>query len=97
MNIYPAEIEQALIEHPAVVDCAVVGAPHELLGEVPHAIVQAAPGTEPSADLTRELLRFLGERIAPMKLPRRIEYRVALPRDPNGKLLRRALLTELAP
>jgi len=97
MNIYPAEIEQALIAHPAVADCAVIGAPHELLGEVPHAIVQTAPGSEPSADLSRELLRFLGERVAAMKLPRRIEYRATLPRDPNGKLLRRALQTELAP
>jgi len=97
MNIYPAEIEQALIEHPAVADCAVFGAPHELLGEVPHAIVQTASDSEPSAALTRELMRFLGERVAAMKLPRRIEYRTTLPRDPNGKLLRRALRTELAP
>jgi long-chain acyl-CoA synthetase len=96
MNIYPAEIEQALSEHPAVADCAVVGAPHELLGEVPHAIVQTAPGTEPNADLTRELLRFLAERVAAMKRPHRIEYRATLPRDPNGKLLRRALQTERA-
>jgi long-chain acyl-CoA synthetase len=86
-----------LIEHPAVADCVVVGAPHELLGEVPHAIVQTASGSEPSADLTRELLRFLGERVAAMKLPRRIEYRATLPRDPNGKLRRRELPTELAP
>ena len=97
MNIYPAEIEQVLIEHPAVADCVVVGAPHELLGEVPHAIVQTASGSEPSADLTRELLRFLGERVAAMKLPRRIEYRATLPRDPNGKLRRRELPMELAP
>jgi long-chain acyl-CoA synthetase len=95
VNIYPAEIEQALIEHPSVADCVVVGAPHELLGEVPHAVVQPAPGAEPGAALTSELLRFLGERLAAMKLPRRIEYRATLPRDPNGKLRRRAL--ELAP
>jgi long-chain acyl-CoA synthetase len=91
MNIYPAEIEQALSEHHAVADCAVVGAPHELLGEVPHAVVQPAPGAEPSAELTRELLRFLSERVAAMKLPRRIEYVATLPRDPNGKLQRGAL------
>ena len=94
VNIYPAEIEQALIEHPAVADCVVVGAPHELLGEVPHAVVQPAPGVEPGAALTSELLRFLGERLAAMKLPRRIEYRASLPRDPNGKLQRRALELE---
>jgi len=96
MNIYPAEIEQALIEHPAVADCAVVGAPHELLGEVPHAVVQPAAGAEPSTELTDELLRFLGERVAAMKLPRRIEYRATLPRDPNGKILRGELRSEPA-
>jgi long-chain acyl-CoA synthetase len=96
MNIYPAEIEQALIEHPAVADCAVVGVPHELLGEVPHAVVQPAPGAKPGVELTRELLRFLGERVAAMKLPRRIEYRATLPRDPNGKLRRRTVRSELA-
>jgi long-chain acyl-CoA synthetase len=97
MNIYPAEIEQVLIGHPAVADCAVVGAEHEVLGEVPYAVVQPAPGAEPSTELTRELLRFLGERVAAMKLPRRIEYRAELPRDPNGKLRRGALRRELAP
>jgi long-chain acyl-CoA synthetase len=91
MNIYPAEIEQVLIGHPAVLDCAVNGAPHELCGEVPIAHVQLVPGTDPSSELTATLLRFAAERLAPMKLPRRIVYRTALPRDPNGKLMRRQL------
>jgi long-chain acyl-CoA synthetase len=97
MNIYPAEIEQALSEHPAVADCAVVAEPHELFGEVPHALVQPAPDAVPGTELTRELLRFLSERVAAMKLPRRIEYRATLPRDPNGKLLRGALRREVEP
>lgn len=97
MNIYPAEIEQALSEHPAVADCAVVAEPHELFGEVPRALVQPMPGTVPGTELTRELLRFLAERVAAMKLPRRIDYHTALPRDPNGKLLRGALRRELTP
>jgi len=50
----------------------------------------------PSADLTRDLLAFLGTRLAVMKLPRRIEYRRRLPRDANGKLLRRALRQEIS-
>jgi long-chain acyl-CoA synthetase len=91
MNIYPAEIEQVLIEHDGVTDCAVVGMAHELFGEVPRAIVQPADGYAPDAKLTLDLLRFLGERLAPMKLPRRVDYVSPLPRDPNGKLLRRLL------
>jgi long-chain acyl-CoA synthetase len=94
MNIYPAEIEQVLIEHASVADCAVVAMAHELFGEVPRAIVQPAAGLVPDASLTFEILRFLAKRLAPMKLPRRIDYATALPRDPNGKLLRRRLSTE---
>ncbi len=93
MNIYPAEIEHALLAHPAVTDCAVVGAPHALCGEVPEAHVQLAPGVTAGPQLTDELLRFLAERLSPMKLPRRIEYDAMLPRDPNGKLLKRRLQT----
>jgi len=96
MNIYPAEIENALIAHPAVADCAVVGIADRLLGETPRAIVQLAANAVPSADLTRDLLAFLGTRLAVMKLPRRIEYRRRLPRDANGKLLRRALRQEIS-
>jgi long-chain acyl-CoA synthetase len=95
MNIYPAEIEQALLAHPAITDCAVVGAPNALCGEVPEAHVQLAPGVAAGAQLTDELLRFLAERLSPMKLPRRIEYDAVLPRDPNGKLLKRRLQSDL--
>jgi long-chain acyl-CoA synthetase len=94
MNIYPAEIEQVLLAHPAVADCAVIGAPHPLCGEVPEAHVQLAPATGPSPQLTAALFSFLGEHLSPMKLPRRLIYDVALPRDPNGKLLRRRLRDE---
>jgi long-chain acyl-CoA synthetase len=91
MNIYPAEIEQVLIEHVSVADCAVVGMAHELFGEAPRAIVQPAAGCVPDSNLTFEILRFLAERLAPMKLPRRIDYAARLPRDANGKLRRREL------
>lgn len=91
MNIYPAEIEQVLLAHPAVTDCAVVGVPDAICGEVPEAHVELAPGFAASAQLTYELLHFLAGRVSSMKLPRRIEYGAALPRDPNGKLLRRRL------
>jgi long-chain acyl-CoA synthetase len=97
VNIYPAEIENALIAHPAVVDCAVVGSDDRLLGETPRAIVQLVGDAVPSVELTRDLLAFLGTRLAAMKLPRRIEYRDRVPRDANGKLLRRALREEASP
>ena len=97
VNIYPAEIENALIAHPAVIDCAVVGSPDQLLGQRPHAIVQLRSDAVPSIELTRDLLAFIGTRVAAMKLPHRIEYRDRVPRDANGKLLRRALREESSP
>jgi long-chain acyl-CoA synthetase len=97
MNIYPAEIEQALLAHPAVVDCAVVGVGHEVLGQVPHAYVQPRAGTAFGSELTRDLLRHLAERLAPMKMPHRFHYAATLPRDPNGKLSRRDLASASAP
>lgn len=92
MNIYPAEIEQVLLAHEAVVDCAVVGAPDALRGEVPLAFVELAQGHTACSQLSRVLLSHLAARLAAQKLPRRIEYVAALPRDPNGKLLRRRLV-----
>ena len=91
MNVYPAEIEHALVQHPAVVDCGVVGMPHELFGQVPKAFVQLAGRASPGPALAAELLAYLSERLSPMKLPRRIEFVDVLPRDPNGKLHRRRL------
>lgn len=91
MNIYPAEIEQALVQHPDVADCAVIGTAHELFGEVPKAFVVPMPGAVPGPHLNAALLRYLAERLAPMKLPRRIEYVTELPRTASGKLQRRAL------
>jgi long-chain acyl-CoA synthetase len=63
---------------------------------VPEAHVQLAPGVSAGAQLTDELLRFLAERLSPMKLPRRIRYDALLPRDPNGKLLKRRLQSDAA-
>jgi long-chain acyl-CoA synthetase len=91
LNIYPAEIEQVLVLHPGVLDCAVVGVPHALLGEVPKAFVQAAPGAQAGPALAVECLRFLAGRLSAMKLPKRIEFVEKIPRDPNGKLYRRQL------
>lgn len=94
MNIYPAEIENALAENPDVADCAVVAMPDAWLGEAPKAFVQPAPGVDAGPALKGEILRHLRERLAPMKLPRRIELVAALPRRANGKLDKRSLPRE---
>jgi long-chain acyl-CoA synthetase len=91
VNIYPAEIENALSAHPAVDDAAVFGIPHEEWGEQIKAVVQPAPGAKPGPALTEDLLAFLGDRLARFKLPRTIDYVTELPRDPNGKLYKRRL------
>lgn len=91
VNIYPAEIEACLLEHPDVRDCAVIGESHALLGSVPKAYVEVEPGIECNAAFTMSLLRFAGERLAAMKIPKRIQYVASVPRDPSGKVFRRSL------
>jgi bile acid-coenzyme A ligase len=88
-NVYPAEIEGALDEHPLVHSSCVIGLPHEDLGNAPHAIVQA----DDSLD-EEELLRFLRERLAPEKLPRSFERVAEQLRDDAGKVRRSALRAE---
>lgn len=91
VNIYPAEIEGELACHPKVADVAVIGVPNPDWGEEIKAIVQPVDGVVGDATLTEELLSFAGGRLAKFKLPRSIEYRDELPRDPNGKLYKRKL------
>jgi acyl-CoA synthetase (AMP-forming)/AMP-acid ligase II len=87
-NIYPAEVEAALGEHPAVAEAAVVGAPDERWGDIVQAFVVVRPGTRAEP---RDLMRFLRGRIADYKIPTRYEFVAALPRNPAGKVLRRVL------
>ena len=88
VNIYPAEIEHVLITLPGVADCAVVGIPDDEYGEALAAQVVAEAG----AKLDAEALRLgLSERIAGYKVPRRIDIVDALPRDDNGKVVKRRI------
>ena len=88
VNIYPAEIEHALLRLPGVVDCAVFGIPDAEFGERLHAVVQPAPGASPAPEEIAAGLRAL---IAGYKVPRGIEIAAELPRDPNGKIAKRRL------
>jgi len=87
-NIYPAEIENALIQHPDVADAAVIGIPDDTFGEAIYAFVAARPGAEIRP---RDLLLFCRDRIATFKIPSRFEFVDAVPRNPSGKILRREL------
>ena len=85
VNIYPAEIEAVLAEHPAIADVAVIGIPDERWGESVMAVVELRPGAGATAD---ELIAFCGERLADYKRPRSVEFVNELPRNPAGKLLK---------
>jgi long-chain acyl-CoA synthetase len=91
VNVYPAEVEQAIIEDPEVVDVAVIGLPDEVLGQVVHAIVELVPGGDQNET---ELLARLEGRLARYKLPRSIEFVNELPREPNGKVKKSRLRAE---
>ncbi|MFG3046081.1 class I adenylate-forming enzyme family protein [Streptomyces sp. NPDC048241] len=93
-NLYPKEIENALHEHPAVLEAAVVGAPDAVLGEVPVAFVTLYPGAHAAVD---DLIAHCGERLAKIKIPTRIDIKDELPRNPIGKLDKPTLRRELAP
>ncbi|MFQ5478937.1 MAG: AMP-binding protein [Candidatus Binatia bacterium] len=91
VNIYPAEIEHALVTHPEVVDVAVIGVPNQEFGEEVKAVVQLLEGREGSTELEQELLEYCRERVAHYKCPRSIDFEEELPRLPTGKLYKRLL------
>jgi long-chain acyl-CoA synthetase len=91
VNIYPQEIENLLIAHPKVADVAVVGAPHEEMGEQVVAVVQPAEGISPSEDLAAELSAFARANLSHVKAPRRIDFMAELPRHATGKLYKRLI------
>ncbi|MFI7113813.1 class I adenylate-forming enzyme family protein [Nonomuraea sp. NPDC050227] len=92
-NVYCAEVEAALFEHPAVDDVAVIGVPHDELGEEVGAVIRPAAGQSVTAE---ELRSFLADRIAKFKIPAHVWFREGeLPRNPGGKILKTHLRREV--
>jgi long-chain acyl-CoA synthetase len=88
VNIYPAEIEDALHRHPDIEDVAVFGIPDEDWGERVHAAVQPRAGARLTVD---EVVRFAREHLADYKAPREVSFHREFPRDAAGKLIKRVL------
>jgi long-chain acyl-CoA synthetase len=91
VNIYPAEVEAALLSHPGVGDAAVFGIPDDEWGEQVKAVVEPAAGYDAGADLAASLEAHCRSALAGYKCPRSIEFTDAMPRDPSGKLYKRRL------
>ena len=91
VNIYPQELENLLITHPKVADAAVVGAPHEEMGEQVVAVIQPANWGEAGDALAAELMAFCREHLSHVKSPRKIDFMEELPRHPTGKLYKRLI------
>jgi len=87
-NIYPAEVENVLREHPAVADCGVIGVPDARWGEAGRAVVVLRPGAQATE---AELLRFLDGKIARYKIPKSVLFTDELPRTGTGKILKKRL------
>lgn len=91
VNIYPQEIENLLIGHPKVADVAVIGAPHDEMGEQVVAVVQPADMADAGDALAAELTAFCRASLSGVKTPRRIDFMAELPRHDTGKLYKRLL------
>jgi long-chain acyl-CoA synthetase len=87
-NVYPREIEEVLYEHPAVAEAAVIGIPHDELGEEVAAVVALKEGQKAGAD---ELRDHVKEQVAAYKYPRRVFFVDELPKGPTGKILKREI------
>jgi long-chain acyl-CoA synthetase len=87
-NVYPAEVENVLMAHPAVADVAVIGVPHDKWGETAKALVVRAAGVEVTDE---ELIDYCRQRLARYKCPTSVEWVESLPRNPSGKLLKKDL------
>jgi fatty-acyl-CoA synthase len=91
VNIYPREVEDVLVLHPAVADVAVIGVPDEEMGEAVRAVIEPAPGVAPSDELAAELVAYTRDRLAHYKCPAAVDFVAELPRTPTGKLRKHVL------
>ena len=91
VNIYPAEVDAVLLEHPAVGDVATIGVPDEEWGESVKAVVQPSEGVEGSDALAAELMEYCRAHLAHYKCPRSVDFVAELPREDTGKIFKRKL------
>jgi len=91
VNVYPAEVDAVLLEHPAVGDVATIGVPDPEWGEQVKAVVELQVGVAPSGELAAELIDFCRSRLAHFKCPRSVDFVDSLPRQDNGKIYKRLL------
>jgi long-chain acyl-CoA synthetase len=91
VNIYPAEVDAVLLEHPAVGDVATIGVPDDEWGEAVKAVVQPAEGVAGTDELAEELMTFCRDHLAHFKCPRTVDFVAELPREDTGKIFKRKL------
>ena len=87
-NVYPREIEEVLLQHPAIAEVSVIGVPDELWGEAVKAVVVLKPGRSATAE---EIIAFAGEYMAGYKKPKTVDFVTGLPKSSYGKVLKREL------
>jgi fatty-acyl-CoA synthase len=95
VNIYPQEVEDALVMHPAVLDVGVVGLPDPEMGERVVAVVQPHDAATSGPELTADLIAYARTKLAGFKVPREVRYADQLPRTPTGKLRKHELRAQL--
>jgi long-chain acyl-CoA synthetase len=91
VNVYPAQIEAALLGYPLIADCCVVGVPDDEWGESVRAVVQLVPEVDASPDLAEQLIAHCRTQLSGHQVPRAVDFDDALPRTENGKLARRTI------
>ena len=90
-RVSPGEVEGAALIHPAVLEAGAIGVPDDIIGQRVKVFVSLRPGSEPSDDLGAEIIETIRSRIAAYKVPKEIEFLDSLPKNANGKILRRVL------
>jgi len=90
-TIGPIEVEEALMKHPAVEECAVVGSPDKERGNIVKAFIKLRSGYEPTPELADEIRNFVKDKLSKHEYPREIEFIEELPKTPDGKVRRKVL------